>query len=147
MVEIFNWRPHSWTVGIGPQEQYLWVWWQVVQTRDWDGPGLQTSTWLLIMPTFLWLKLMIKFWKLQNFYSKIVTKLKCLKDFLITDRNQYLLTSSCHPASVTNNIPFSLALRLVRICSEVESRDKGLMELKQITLIHLCNCARTFLYF
>ena len=40
MVEIFNWRPHSWTVGIGPQEQYLWVWWQVVQTRDWDGPGL-----------------------------------------------------------------------------------------------------------
>ena len=60
-----------------------------------------------------------------------MTKLKCLKDFLITDRNQYLLTSSCHPTSVTNNIPFSLALRLVRICSEVESRDKGLMELKR----------------
>ena len=30
-----------------------------------------------------------------------------------TDRNQYLLTSSCHPAHVTNNIPFSL----VRICA------------------------------
>ena len=31
-----------------------------------------------------------------------------------TDRNQYLLTSSCHPTHVTNNIPFSLALRIVR---------------------------------
>ena len=35
-----------------------------------------------------------------------------------TDRNQYLLTSSCHPNSVTNNIPFSLTLRIVRLCSE-----------------------------
>ena len=35
-----------------------------------------------------------------------------------TDRNQYLLTSSCHPSSVTNNIPFSLTLRIVRLCSE-----------------------------
>ena len=51
-----------------------------------------------------------------------------------TDRNQYLLTSSCHPTSVTNNIPFSLALRIVRICSEVESRDKRLMELKQMLI-------------
>ena len=37
-----------------------------------------------------------------------------------TDRNQYLLTDSCHPAEVTNNIPLSLAMRIVRICTEPE---------------------------
>ena len=51
-----------------------------------------------------------------------------------TDRNMYLLTSSCHPAHVTSNIPFSLALRIVRICSESESRDQRLGELKQMLL-------------
>ena len=30
-----------------------------------------------------------------------------------TDRNQYLLHSSCHPTSCTANIPFSLCLRIV----------------------------------
>ena len=30
-----------------------------------------------------------------------------------TDRNQYLLPSSCHPTQTTKNIPFSLALRIV----------------------------------
>ena len=49
-----------------------------------------------------------------------------------TDRNQYLLTSSCHPSHVTTNIPFSLALRIVRICSLPETRDKRLIELKQM---------------
>ena len=29
-------------------------------------------------------------------------------------RNQYLLPSSVHPGTVTKNIPFSLALRMVR---------------------------------
>ena len=33
-----------------------------------------------------------------------------------TDRNQYLLRESCHPAGVTPSIPFSLSLRMVRIC-------------------------------
>ena len=51
-----------------------------------------------------------------------------------TDRNQYLLTSSCHPAHVTNNIPFSLALRIVRICSDTASRDSRLDELKSLLL-------------
>ena len=51
-----------------------------------------------------------------------------------TDRNQYLLTSSCHPAHVTNNIPFSLALRIVRICSLAETRDLRLSELKELVL-------------
>ena len=35
-----------------------------------------------------------------------------------TDRVQYLLPTSCHPAHTFKNIPYSLALRLVRICSE-----------------------------
>ena len=49
-----------------------------------------------------------------------------------TDRNQYLLTSSCHPAHVTSNIPYSLALGIVRICSTPETRDQRLEELKDI---------------
>ena len=51
-----------------------------------------------------------------------------------TDRNQYLLTSSCHPASVCANIPFSLALRIVRICSLTETREKRFSELKDMLL-------------
>ena len=51
-----------------------------------------------------------------------------------TDRNQYLLTSSCHPSHVTYNIPFSLALRIVRICSKPEAREKKFLELKQMLL-------------
>ena len=47
-----------------------------------------------------------------------------------TDRNQYLLPSSCHPSHVTNNIPFSLALRIVRICTEPEARERRFLELK-----------------
>ena len=51
-----------------------------------------------------------------------------------TDRNQYLLTSSCHPASVCSNIPYSLALRIVRICSMTETREKRFSELKDMLL-------------
>ena len=51
-----------------------------------------------------------------------------------TDRNQYLLTSSCHPTHVTNNIPFSLALRITRICSLPEARDKRFSELKELLI-------------
>ena len=51
-----------------------------------------------------------------------------------TDRNQFLLTSSCHPASVCANIPFSLALRIVRICSLTETREKRFSELKDMLL-------------
>ena len=49
-----------------------------------------------------------------------------------TDRNQYLLPSSCHPTHITNNIPFSLAYRIIRICSETHTRDKRLDELKDL---------------
>ena len=34
-----------------------------------------------------------------------------------TDKVQYLLPTSCHPKHIFKNIPYSLALRLVRICS------------------------------
>ena len=51
-----------------------------------------------------------------------------------TDRNQYLLPSSCHPNHVIENIPFSLALRIVRTCSESETRDKQLHELTHYLL-------------
>ena len=51
-----------------------------------------------------------------------------------TDRNQYLLPSSCHPAHVTQNIPYSLALRIVRICSFKEDRERRFLELKDFLL-------------
>ena len=47
-----------------------------------------------------------------------------------TDRNQYLLTSSCHPVQTTKNIPYSLGLRIVRTCTELTERDQRLAELK-----------------
>ena len=53
-----------------------------------------------------------------------------------SDRNQYLLTSSCHPVECTNNIPFSLAMRIVRICSEPESSEGRFVELKQLLVEH-----------
>ena len=34
-----------------------------------------------------------------------------------TDKHQYLLPSSCHPKQCIQNIPYSLALRIRRICS------------------------------
>jgi len=49
-----------------------------------------------------------------------------------TDKNQYLLPSSCHPEDFTKNIPFSLALRINRICSEEEDREKGYLDLKNM---------------
>ena len=51
-----------------------------------------------------------------------------------TDRNQYLLTSSCHPAHTTLNTPYSLALRIVRICSQPEDREKRFKELRNLLL-------------
>ena len=42
----------------------------------------------------------------------------------------YLLPSSCHAKTVTKSIPYSLAIRIVRICSDPENRDKALIKLK-----------------
>ena len=49
-----------------------------------------------------------------------------------TDRNQYLLPSSCHPPHCVKNIPFSLAMRIVRICSLPDKRDERLEELRKL---------------
>ena len=49
-----------------------------------------------------------------------------------TDRNQYLLRESCHPQGVTAAIPFSLGLRIVRICLSPENRDRRLNELNEV---------------
>ena len=49
---------------------------------------------------------------------------KIVTDWLNTkpaDKNQYLLHSSCHPIHIKRTIPFSLALRLRRICSNNET--------------------------
>ena len=51
-----------------------------------------------------------------------------------TDRNQYLLTSSCHPATCVENIPYSLALRITRICTENDTREKRYSELKELLM-------------
>ena len=47
-----------------------------------------------------------------------------------TARCQYLLPSSCHPGHITKNIPFSLAYRLLRICSMPDVFNERLEELR-----------------
>ena len=51
-----------------------------------------------------------------------------------TDRNQYLLPESCHANQTHRSIPFSLGLRIVRICKKPENRDKRFQELRQLLL-------------
>ena len=46
-----------------------------------------------------------------------------------TDKHQYLLKSSCHPNHTKRTIPFSLALRLRRICSTDTFFDQRCKEL------------------
>ena len=47
-----------------------------------------------------------------------------------TDKHQYLLQSSCHPKHTKRAIPFSLALRLRRICSSDDTVTLRTNELK-----------------
>ena len=51
-----------------------------------------------------------------------------------SDRNQYLLPSSCHPKQTTRAIPFSLATRIIRICSNKEKREIEFSKLKELLL-------------
>ena len=51
-----------------------------------------------------------------------------------TDQNKYLLPDSCHPPSVTANIPFSLFLRITRICSTEKLKEKRFQELREMLL-------------
>jgi len=48
-----------------------------------------------------------------------------------TDSHQYLLPSSCHPRHVVKNLPYSLALRIKRICSTEPFFQKHIQQLKQ----------------
>ena len=47
-----------------------------------------------------------------------------------TDKNQYLLLNSCHPKQTVKSIPSSVGLRIVRIGSAKEDKDKQLEELR-----------------
>ena len=51
-----------------------------------------------------------------------------------TDRNQYLLPSSNHPKGTVKSIPFSQALRIIRICTNPTKRDIKLEQLKMSLL-------------
>ena len=46
-----------------------------------------------------------------------------------TDTHQYLLPSSCHPKHCSKDIPYSLTLRLKRICTDMETFALRSMEL------------------
>jgi hypothetical protein len=52
-----------------------------------------------------------------------------------TDRNMYLLPSSCHPQQHHENVPYGLAMRINQICSYPETRDIRMSELQE-TLIN-----------
>ena len=47
-----------------------------------------------------------------------------------TDRCMYLLLTSCYPAHISNNIPYSLTYRIVRICRKPELRDAQFLKTK-----------------
>ena len=49
-------------------------------------------------------------------------------------KNNYLLSSSCHPEHIFKNIPYSLAHRIVRICSRPDDCQKRFVELKDLLL-------------
>ena len=50
-----------------------------------------------------------------------------------TDTHQYLLPTSCHPKHCCKNIPYSLALRLRRICSDSNTFELRAKEPKELT--------------
>ena len=49
-------------------------------------------------------------------------------------RNTYLLPRSCHPPHIHKNIPYSLALRIKRICSRDSDFLKRSKELRRMLL-------------
>ena len=52
-----------------------------------------------------------------------------------TDRNQYLLQSSCHPKTTKKAIPYSLSLRIVlRTCTKPEIKDQRLKDFKELLM-------------
>ena len=53
-----------------------------------------------------------------------------------TAEHQYLLHSSCHPLQTKRAFPFSLALRIRRICSSNETSSLGLLN-QEIQRVHI----------
>jgi len=53
-----------------------------------------------------------------------------------TDSHQYLPQTSCHPRHCCKDIPYSLALRIRRICSQEAHYERRTHELSS----HLCRC-------
>ena len=45
------------------------------------------------------------------------------------------MLDSCHPPTCQQSIPFSLGMRINRICSKLESREQRLEELKELLII------------
>lgn len=85
----------------------------------------------------------IKFTSTYDFKSKTVpfldTSIKIEKGTITSDlyrkpthSPQYLLPSSTHPPHCTKNIPYSLAYRLLRICSNPETLKLRLEELREM---------------
>ncbi len=63
--------------------------------------------------------------KMTSVNNSITTDLHCKP----TDKHLYLQPSSCHPRHITRNIPYSLALRLRRICANDSDLDLRTHEL------------------
>ena len=61
-----------------------------------------------------------------------------------TDSHAYLLHNSCHPTHVKRNLPFSLFLRLRRLCSEEEQFKKRCNELERQLYTRGYSRTRTF---
>ena len=55
-----------------------------------------------------------------------------------TDKHQYLYYTSCHPKHTNNSLPFSLSLRLRRICSTEHLSSLRTDEMKQHLLKRRC---------
>jgi len=53
-----------------------------------------------------------------------------------TDSHQYLLQTTCHPRNCCKNIPYSLALRIRRKCSQEADYERRTHELSS----YLCRC-------
>ena len=51
-----------------------------------------------------------------------------------TSVNQYLSPESCHPSHIWRNIPYSLAFRLRRICSEDQDFEDQLLKLRDLLI-------------
>ena len=85
-------------------------------------------------------------WNFQQFWSYTTnwyeTLLFCSQYIFVvvdilkkeTDRNQYFLSTSCHPAPTSKAIPYSLYLRIVRTCTDIIKRDIRLQKLKNSVL-------------